>query len=371
MTSQASQPLLKCKRRTRYCDRRQQRGVALITALLIVSLATIMAVELVSRQYMDVRRTTNIMTSDQAYLQALTMEISAAHLLAYSRKELQSKFDDREQFTQAVLGLNANAMKVAEGEAIVNLDLAFPETLFNVNSLIDGAGKVNRIQSERYRNLVSAVLLDINVSSPTADELLASLQDWLDANEEERLGGAEDGVYETKNPPYKAANRMMSSISELFLVEGYTPEILYGIPKDENDENSKPIPGILYYVTALPDRGTNLNVNLLTERKMIKMFSTYITDTMIDEVLADQPYEDVGEFINHKAWDSIKKTDIQAWKKLKDALKTGLTVQSRFFVAKSTATLGNSVFLLNSLVYVNPDGTKIEVISRAIGTNGI
>jgi len=354
----------------------KNKGVALITALLIVSLATIMAVSLMSRQYMDIRRTGNIMTSDQAYLQALTMETSAANLLAFARKELPDKFDNKEVFDQAILGLNANAMQVGENEAKVSLELMYPEALFNVNALIKEDGKPNEIQKKRYRVLLNEVLRDLDEPADV-DALVASLLDWIDADEEESAdGGAEDSVYESKETPYKAANRMMSSISELQLVEGYTPRILFGIPKDEKDENSEAIPGILHYVSALPERDTKLNVNLMSEPKIVQSLSIYISKEIADAIIAGQPFEDIGKFRDHEAWNDLdgfadKKGN---WKDVMDVLKapeSNLEVGSTYFVAKSTASLGKSVFILNSLVYVKDDGTKLEVISRAIGTSGI
>ena len=46
---------------------RQQRGVALITALLITAIATIAAVAMASRQQIDIRRTGNIIDIDRAW----------------------------------------------------------------------------------------------------------------------------------------------------------------------------------------------------------------------------------------------------------------------------------------------------------------
>ncbi len=353
---------------------RKQRGVALITALLIVSLATIMAVELVSRQYMDIRRTGNIMSSDKAYLQALTMETSAAQLLAFSRNTLQSKFDDKEQFDQAVLGINANAMQAESGEATVQLLLVYAETLFNVNTLVKQDDAVNDTQRNQFRRLLSSVLNDIGEPAAFADDLVSSVIDWIDENEDVLPGGAEDSVYESKEIPYKTANRMMASASELLLVEGFTTKILYGIPKDPADENSVAILGILNYVTALPDRSSSINVNLVSDIKMIQSLSPFITEIMAEEVIASQPFENLGDFREHQAWESAEgfSEGNGDWKKLTNDLQgAGLNIQSRFFVAKSTATLGNSVLALNSLVFIDAAGTKIDVISRAIGTNGI
>ena len=43
-----------------------QRGVALITALLVIALVTAAAVAMASRQQLDIRRTANILQRDQA-----------------------------------------------------------------------------------------------------------------------------------------------------------------------------------------------------------------------------------------------------------------------------------------------------------------
>ena len=359
--------------------KQKEAGVALITALLIVSLASIMAVSLVQSQYMDVRRTGNIMTSDKAYLQALTMETSAAHLLKFSREVLEKRIDDKKEFDQAVLGLNASAMQVSEGEAAVSLELVYPGALFNVNTLVDSNGAALPKNKKIFKNLLELVLEDIDEPVSLADNLTDSLLDWIDKDENESPNGAEDSIYESKEPPYKTANQPMASVSELKLVEGYGKKILYGIPKDPNDENSVAIPGILHYVSALPVDST-INLNLVTEPKIIKSLSVYITDTMVNDIFNSQPFADNDAFIGHITWDNITGTgtagaaatgDRQNFNQDMADAKSLLEVQSSYFVAKSTATLGKSVFILNSLVYVNTTGTKLEVISRAIGTDGI
>ena len=48
-----------------------QRGVALITALLVVALATTAAVAMATRLNVDMRRTGNLLNGEQAYAYAL------------------------------------------------------------------------------------------------------------------------------------------------------------------------------------------------------------------------------------------------------------------------------------------------------------
>jgi len=49
----------------------RQRGVALVTALLVVSLATVAAVAMATRLHVDVRRTGNLLHGEQAYAYAV------------------------------------------------------------------------------------------------------------------------------------------------------------------------------------------------------------------------------------------------------------------------------------------------------------
>ena len=51
-----------------------QRGVALVTALLVVSLVTVAAVAMATRQQVDVRRTANLLHGEQAYAHAVSAE---------------------------------------------------------------------------------------------------------------------------------------------------------------------------------------------------------------------------------------------------------------------------------------------------------
>lgn len=341
----------------------KQQGVALVTALLIVALTTIMAVSLAARQYMDVRRTGNIMLADQAYLYSLALESFAGQLLKAYRDNQQQNYDDLEQFQQAMFLFQSIPV---EGGA-VSATVDFPEAKFNVNTLVKENGEPNEWAVTYYGRLLSNVLPTLGMDLSIKPELIDSLIDWIDPNEDADGSGAEDGTYESKEIPYKAANRMMSSISELHLVEGYTKELLFGIPGDEENE---PIPGLLHYVTAVPDRYTTLNINLITEPKLFLALNSYIDEQMVEEVLESRPFEDANDFRNHQVF-----RDVPAEANRNDLLRAlrdaKLDVESSYFLLKGEANVGESKIKLNSLIYAKTDGSKIEVISRAIGTDGI
>src|SRR5476649_2541455 len=55
-----------------------------------------------------------------------------------------------------------------------------------------------------------------------------SIQDWIDADDDPRIAGAENDYYQSLTPPYSAKNAPMDDLSELLLVKGVTPEMYWG-----------------------------------------------------------------------------------------------------------------------------------------------
>ena len=66
---------------------RRQRGVALITAVLIVALGTMLAATVFFRGYLDQRRSATLFALDQAYEVALGAEAWAADFLRQDKQD--------------------------------------------------------------------------------------------------------------------------------------------------------------------------------------------------------------------------------------------------------------------------------------------
>lgn len=65
-------------------------------------------------------------------------------------------------------------------------------------------------------------------------EIADAILDWLDSDDSPRPAGVESNYYATLNPPYAAANRELTSIAELLLVRGVTPQLLFGQDLNQN-----------------------------------------------------------------------------------------------------------------------------------------
>jgi len=60
------------------------------------------------------------------------------------------------------------------------------------------------------------------------ETIAASILDWRDSDDVERVGGAESEFYQSGSRPYTAKNGPFARVEELLAVRGMTPEILYG-----------------------------------------------------------------------------------------------------------------------------------------------
>ncbi len=79
--------------------------------------------------------------------------------------------------------------------------------------------------AEEAGNQVPNPLLNLpNMDYDIADAIL----DWLDADDDPRIEGAEWDYYATLDPPYQPRNGPIESLDELLLVRGVTPRLLYG-----------------------------------------------------------------------------------------------------------------------------------------------
>lgn len=219
-----------------------QRGVALITALLVIALVTAAAVAMASRQQLDIRRTANTLQRDQAYVYAMGAEVMARAVLA---KDDPQKPDHKEE------DWAKSGVTIPFEGGLLTGTLEDIQGRFNLNNVVKN-GVASPQDVERLKRLL---LILKGKSPPDPDkevwknaeppDLANAILDWIDADSNVSPGGAEDSDYLQAERPYRAANAPMVSTSELLLVRGFNA----GIYRE-----------VAPYVTALPEY-TKINVN--------------------------------------------------------------------------------------------------------------
>jgi general secretion pathway protein K len=215
--------------RGRPTDSRYQRGVALLTAVLIVALATILATQIGFDSALEQRRSGTVLLLDQAFLVGLGAEAWAA---SYLKDDLENSKQDHlgERWATPIPPIPI------EG-GVIEGSIEDMQGRFNLNELVTSEGAVDREGVREFQNLLASLDLE--------SKWAGILADWLDTDTQPNFpDGAEDDLYTSQTPPYRAANGAITSISELLALPGF------GL---ERYQRLRP------YVTALPI-GTRINV---------------------------------------------------------------------------------------------------------------
>ena len=301
-----------------------QRGVALITALLIVALAAIAAAAMAARQFLDIRRTGNIVAADQAYLFALGVETWAKEILVRDRRD--GAVDHLGEDWATVLP------PIAVEGAVVAGRIDDLQGRFNLNNLVRNGARSDP-DLRRFQRLLSALDLD--------PRLALAVVDWIDGDEEVSFpDGAEDYYYLGLESPYRSANGPMTSPSELLLVKGMDRA---------SYQTLRP------YVHTLARR-TTINVNTASAPVLMSLVEG------MTEAEAEQVIDERGE----NGFDSV--SSFLALPIVKNSGQTveGIGVSSDYFMVTASAQYQRSRAQLYSVIHRSPQTARI--VGRTLGT---
>ena len=369
-----------CRAKTAAVPIHRQTGVALITVLLIVFLASIAAISLASMQQLAIRRSSTLLHQQQARLYALGIEQEARLILIRDRQNTKIDHPGEEWANlplalpveggllsgrigdlQGCFNLN-NLWQPAQGEATGPAPNKKPEdppqeeresdatggnapanpaakskTPANPDNPKAGKASHNEAQIKVLQRLLTGLELK--------PELAQAMADWVDPDGDPLFpDGAEDSDYLTLTPSYLAANRPFVSVSELRLIKGMDCEAY---------EQLAPL------VCALPP-GTPLNVNTAPIPVLAALSEAGDTGEIkrLREESAHQnevakPYETVDEFL------SAAKLTVDA------PTKALLSVDSQYFSLRAEARVGDGRAMLYSTVYRDENG--VRVLRRSFG----
>jgi len=310
-------------------SRSRQRGVALITAVLIVALATILAINVTFRGMVDQRRSANLFALDAGYEIALGAEAWAADFL---RKDAQESQTDHLGETWAK---PLPPLPVGEGIGVVEGRLDDMQGRFNLNSLVFADGTTNPKAVKQLERILG--MLGIETTWATA------IADWVDADVQPGFpDGAEDSVYTGQDPPHLAANMPITRPSELMF-----------LPEFGGERYRKLQP----FISALPV-GTKLNVCTAPGIVIDSLFESQRQFSLNPEDLAARrkdacfpTLEDLRGALGPAEYDQVK-----------DAI--GET--SSYFRATVWVTIGTTQFTLYSLLARGGAGT-VRPVLRSFG----
>ncbi len=305
----------------------KQRGVALITAIVLVAIAMVLAVHIQTRAALDQRRTIGLVAMDQGWHIALGAEAWAAEVL---RDDAEDGNEDHlgEAWAQPLPPLPVDGGEVRGA-------LEDMQGRFNLNNLLTDEGTASEVQIARFERLLTFVGAD-----PRWARIMA---DWLDTDTVPGFpDGAEDGTYLSQNPPYRSANGPVTTVYELMALPGMTL-----------DEFQR----IRGHVAALPV-GTLINL-CTAHAPLLAALIEGGTDFGDDKLLAS----------NRKDGCFPTMADLQATLNADtfQALRPAISESSNWFRAVTAVRIGTSELTLYSLIERSSAGGSRTVL-RSTGT---
>jgi general secretion pathway protein K len=115
--------------------------------------------------------------------------------------------------------------------------------------------------------------------SGTANELSGRLKDWIDADDDRGLNGAESEDYLRRNPPYRAANRPLQTLAELRLLETWEDEFF-----DKDGRPNELFAQLDNMVSVLNSGPANLNSSPQSVLEVLALDGGYDDDSVFDGI---------------------------------------------------------------------------------------
>ncbi|SHO50892.1 type II secretion system minor pseudopilin GspK [Desulfopila aestuarii] len=210
----------------------------------------------------------------------------------------------------------------------------------------------NEMMVNKNRELLNQLLASgiLMVDSPEeAREISDALIDWLDPDDEESEFGAESGYYRSLNPAYESRNGPVTEISELLLVKGITPRLLYG----EGDS-----PGLADFITVHGTDG-KLNINT-TPLRMLQALNPLMTEELAGMLDEFRRAEGNRELLVDSGW----YRNVPGFPGDIELPAAVLSVASATFLLKSEGRLDEQTRSITAVVERKADGTVSIVEQR-------
>jgi len=295
-----------------------QRGAALITAILVVALATAIAASLTWDLFLDQRRAFGRITVDQGFMYSLGAEAWAKQILKDDAE------DNQVDHPGEAWAIQIAPLPIEGGQIQGRIEDL--NGRFNLNNLVDAVGASDPAAIEGFRRLLLALELDVRLADRMAD--------WIDRDLEPNFpDGAEDSVYLGRQPPFRTANRPITSVSEMLLVYPELGQAGYA--------RLRP------YVAALP-RGTFININTARPEVLLTAAEN-MGFREAERIAADRP---------EAGWESLE----QLGDMIPAEARGALGVASNWFRLAVRVDIGTQRFTMYSLLHRDASGSVSTVI---------
>lgn len=272
----------------------RQRGAAIVAALLVVMLAATIATYLLAQQ-------SEALTRMERTNERVQLGLYAQPTIDWARDELMTSLRRSPNVVHTGQTWAQQLMAQQIENATASGLIRDAQSRFNLNNLVDKDGKQRELDLLTFKKLLKTLDID--------ESLAQNIADWIDKDDETSdASSAENGYYFTQPTPYRAANRPLVHVEELYRVKGMDAKIMRRLSP---------------FVIALPipqsEIRTRINVNTASSE-------------VLQAVYRDSPKSAIDELIQMR---DVPITDLESLATIKqlkrETARDLVSINSRFF----------------------------------------
>jgi general secretion pathway protein K len=277
---------------------RNQRGVAMVLTLLVLTLLVVTGLELNRAMRVEANLAGNFRDLTQAsYIAQSGVEIARAVI-----QEDEPSYDaPDERWAQFETLAIFSSQLFNEGH--FSGQIMDEAAKFNPNGLIDAYGIID----QKKKNQLERLLTILGHDPRKIDAIL----DWLDADDQKRPFGAEREYYTALKRPYPPKNGPLDSLGEILLIKEMDEATFYGTEEKE---------GLGKYLTIYSEGKININTASIPILMSLSSRIDQIAAKAVLDYRAQKPFRQTEDL-----------RSVPGWGQVYAEISSEITVRSSFF----------------------------------------
>ncbi|WOE74320.1 type II secretion system minor pseudopilin GspK [Alterisphingorhabdus coralli] len=304
---------------------KSERGAALMTVLLLVSVLSVIAALMLERSTLATRLAVNGADRETARWQAIGIESLVLQEIA--NLNLQNG-----RLPPIGIAPDGIQQQLPFERGAAQITVRDGATCFNINSLVTGQqGRLasNPAAMEQFARLANVVQID----QRQAESLAAAIADWIDSDQQENPGGGEDGFYLREDEPHRTGGQLIYDIGELRAIRGMD-EVLF--------DRLRP------WLCALPAAEmSELNINQLRQDQfplIAMLLPPEYPVSRVREILATRPPQGFSSVFNF--WQTVE----SGQNEISSDVQQQAVLDTRWYALETRVTIGDALLKERALV---------------------
>ncbi|MDP2725884.1 MAG: type II secretion system protein GspK, partial [Syntrophales bacterium] len=186
-------------------------------------------------------------------------------------------------------------------------------------------------------------LPDFKLDDDRVYEIVDSIQDWLDKDDEVTVGGGENSYYRTLGKAYSCKNGLLDCMDELLMIKGVSEELYFG---------TKETPALKDFLTIYGEGTININT---APKLVLRALSSDISADIAENMDGYRKAE--GNNLANREWyKNVKGLE-------KSVINVPLSVKSSYFTVISMGILGKMRETVTGTVKKGQERGAAELLS--------